>query len=93
MLIHAGAGAVEQTAIQLAQLRGADVFVTVGSKWNRELIKELYGLADDHIFHSREASFADDVFHATANRGVDVVFNSLGGELLQHSWRCTAPFG
>jgi NADPH:quinone reductase-like Zn-dependent oxidoreductase/NAD(P)-dependent dehydrogenase (short-subunit alcohol dehydrogenase family)/SAM-dependent methyltransferase len=93
VLIHAGAGAVGQAAIQLAQLRGADVFVTVGSKWKRELVKELYGLADDHIFHSREASFVDDVFHATANRGVDVVLNSLGGELLQHSWRCTAPFG
>ncbi|RAR00984.1 polyketide synthase PksG [Stemphylium lycopersici] len=93
VLIHAGAGAVGQAAIQLAQLRGADVFVTVGSEWKRELVKGLYGLADDHIFHSREASFVDDVFHATANRGVDVVLNSLGGELLQHSWRCTAPFG
>ncbi|KAK8087553.1 hypothetical protein PG997_002514 [Apiospora hydei] len=93
VLIHAGAGAVGQAAIQLAQLRGADVFVTVGSEWKRELVKELYGLADDHIFHSRSASFVDDVFHATAGRGVDVVLNSLGGELLQHSWRCTAPFG
>ncbi|RYN77143.1 Compactin diketide synthase [Alternaria tenuissima] len=93
VLIHAGAGAVGQAAIQLAQLRGANVFVTVGSKWKRELVKELYGLADDHIFHSRDASFVDDVFHATNNRGVDVVLNSLGGELLQHSWRCTAPFG
>ncbi|KAK8009898.1 hypothetical protein PG990_008863, partial [Apiospora arundinis] len=93
VLIHAGAGAVGQAAIQLAQLRGADVFVTVGSEWKRELVKELYGLTDDHIFHSRESSFVDDVFHATAGRGVDVVLNSLGGELLQHSWRCTAPFG
>ncbi|KAJ6281119.1 hypothetical protein J3E71DRAFT_219091 [Bipolaris maydis] len=93
VLIHAGAGAVGQAAIQLAQLRGAEVFVTVGSEWKRKLVKELYGLADDHIFHSREASFVDDVFHATANRGVDVVLNSLGGELLQHSWLCTAPFG
>ena len=93
VLIHAGAGAVGQAAIQLAQLREAEVFVTVGSEWKRELVKELYGLADDHIFNSRDSSFVGDVFHATANRGVDVVLNSLGGELLQHSWRCTAPFG
>ncbi|KAJ4420806.1 Type I Iterative PKS [Gnomoniopsis sp. IMI 355080] len=93
VLIHAGAGAVGQAAIQLAKLRGAEIFVTVGSDWKRELIKELYGLADDHIFHSRENSFVDDVFHATGGRGVDVVLNSLGGELLQHSWKCTAPFG
>lgn len=93
VLIHAGAGAVGQAAIQLAKLRGAEIFVTVGSDWKRQLIKDLYGVADDHIFHSREASFVDDVFHATGGRGVDVVLNSLGGELLQHSWKCTAPFG
>lgn len=93
VLIHAGAGAVGQAAIQLAKLRGAEIFVTVGSDWKRQLVKDLYGLADDHIFHSRESSFVDDVFQATGGRGVDVVLNSLGGELLQHSWRCTAPFG
>lgn len=93
VLIHAGAGAVGQAAIQLAKLRGAEIFVTVGSDWKRQLVKDLYGLADDHIFHSRESSFVDDVFHATRGRGVDVVLNSLGGELLQHSWKCTAPFG
>ncbi|KAK7994506.1 hypothetical protein PG991_016094 [Apiospora marii] len=93
VLIHAGAGAVGQAAIQLAQLRGAEVYATVGSGWKRTLLKELYGLEDDHIFHSREASFVDDVMHATRGRGVDVVLNSLGGELLQRSWKCTAPFG
>lgn len=93
VLIHAGAGAVGQAAIQLAKLRGAEIFVTVGSDWKRQLVKDLYGLTDDHIFHSRESTFVDDVFHATGGRGVDVVLNSLGGELLQHSWKCTAPFG
>lgn len=93
LLIHAGAGAVGQAAIQLAQLRWADVYVTVGSDWKRALIKELYGLSDDHIFHSRESSFVGDVMHATSGRGVDVILNSLGGELLQRSWKCTAPFG
>lgn len=93
VLIHAGAGAVGQAAIQLAKLRGAQIFVTVGSDWKRQLIKDLYGIPDDHIFHSRENSFVDDVFHATGGRGADVVLNSLGGELLQDSWKCTAPFG
>lgn len=93
VLIHAGAGAVGQAANQLAKLRGAQIFVTVGSDWKRQLLKDLYGISDDQIFHSRENSFVDDVFHATGGRGVDVVLNSLGGELLQDSWKCTAPFG
>ena len=30
---------------------------------------------------------------ATANRGVDIVLNSLSGELLHASWKCVAEFG
>lgn len=30
---------------------------------------------------------------ATADRGVDVVLNSLSGDLLHASWRCVAEFG
>lgn len=30
---------------------------------------------------------------ATGNKGVDVVLNSLSGELLQASWKCVAEFG
>lgn len=29
----------------------------------------------------------------TGNRGVDIVLNSLSGELLHLSWRCVAKFG
>lgn len=31
--------------------------------------------------------------HATRGRGVDVVLNSLSGELLHASWKCVAPYG
>ena len=30
---------------------------------------------------------------ATGGRGVDIVLNSLSGELLQASWSCVASFG
>ncbi|KAK1978867.1 KR domain-containing protein [Colletotrichum cereale] len=94
ILIHAGAGGVGQTAIQLAKIKGAsEIFVTVGSDIKREFVRDTFGIADDHIFHSRDTSFADDVLNATGGRGVDVVLNSLGGELLQQSLECTAPLG
>lgn len=30
---------------------------------------------------------------ATSGQGVDLVLNSLGGDLLHASWKCVAPFG
>lgn len=50
ILIHAAAGGVGQAAIMLAQILGAEVFATVGSKRNEEFPKETYGLADDIPF-------------------------------------------
>ncbi|KAF2843914.1 KR-domain-containing protein [Plenodomus tracheiphilus IPT5] len=93
ILIHAGAGGVGQAAIQLAKIRGAKIFVTVGSESKRQLLKDLYGLPDSQIFYSRDNTFVEDVRNATDGRGVDVVLNSLGGELLQQTWDCIAPFG
>jgi NADPH:quinone reductase-like Zn-dependent oxidoreductase len=52
-----------------------------------------YGIDRGHIFHSRDASFVPDIMNATCNRGVDLVLNSLSGDLLQASWRCVAEFG
>jgi NADPH:quinone reductase-like Zn-dependent oxidoreductase len=93
ILIHAGAGGVGQAAIQLAKIRGAKIFVTVGSQSKRQLLKDLYGLSDSQIFYSRDNTFATDIRNATDGRGVDVVLNSLGGKLLQETWDCIAPFG
>lgn len=93
VLIHAGAGGVGQAAIQLAQVRGANILVTVGSESKRQLLKDTYGLSDGQIFYSRDNTFVEDILEATNRRGVDVVLNSLGGELLQQTWNCIAPFG
>ncbi|KAJ0123078.1 Polyketide synthase [Diaporthe amygdali] len=93
VLIHAGAGGVGQAAIQIAQRRGATIYVTAGSETKRNLLMTEYGVPASHIFSSRDATFVDDIMHATGGRGVDVVLNSLGGELLQQSWKCIKVFG
>ncbi|KAH3970822.1 hypothetical protein HBI56_188080 [Parastagonospora nodorum] len=93
ILIHAGAGGVGQAAIQLTKIRGAKVFVTVGNESKRQLLKETYRLTDSQIFYSRNNTFAEDIRNATDGRGVDVVLNSLAGELLKETWDCIAPFG
>lgn len=69
------------------------MFVTVGSAEKREVVSARYGIPEDHIFNSRDASFAQDIMRATQGRGVDVVLNSLAGPLLAATWSCIAPFG
>ena len=52
-----------------------------------------FGLEAANIFQSRDSSFLPAIMEATNGRGVDVVLNSLVGDLLHASWRCCAPFG
>lgn len=93
ILIHSAAGGFGQAVVQLAKLRGAEIFITVGTEEKRELMTDVYGIPEDHIFSSRSLAFAKGVQRMTNGRGVDVVINSLAGEGLRSSWECIAPFG
>ncbi|RHZ73806.1 hypothetical protein CDV55_100878 [Aspergillus turcosus] len=93
VLIHCASGGVGQAAIMMAQYIGAEIFVTVGTAEKRQFIMETYGIAADHIFSSRNSSFASKIMAKTGGRGVDVVLNSLAGPLLRETWRCIATFG
>lgn len=93
VLIHAGSGGVGQAAIQIAQHIGAEIFVTVGSASKKELMKEIYGIPETHIFSSRLRNFKAGIHRLTAGKGVDVILNSLSGEALIDSWACIASMG
>lgn len=93
VLIHAASGATGQLAVQIAQLAGAEVFATVGYDHKKKLLMDQYGIPEDHIFYSRNTSFASGIKRVTGGYGVDVVLNSLMGEGLAASWECMAPYG
>lgn len=94
VLIHSGAGGTGQAAIQIAKLFNADIYVTVGSEEKKKLLMDLYNIPEDHIFYSRNASFAQGIKRMTRERGgVDIVLNSLSGDALVNTWQCMAPFG
>jgi acyl transferase domain-containing protein/NADPH:quinone reductase-like Zn-dependent oxidoreductase/ubiquinone/menaquinone biosynthesis C-methylase UbiE len=93
VLIHAAAGGTGQAAVQVAQHVGAEIFATVGSIDKKNLLMEQYAIPADHIFYSRDASFADAIRRITQGYGVDVVLNSLSGKLLVASWELIANFG
>ncbi|GAB7347261.1 hypothetical protein MBLNU459_g3352t2 [Dothideomycetes sp. NU459] len=93
ILIHSACGGVGIAAVQLAQMIGAEVFATVGSEEKIKYLVDEYGLPANHIFSSRDASFVEGLMRETSNKGVDMVLNSLSGELLHATWRCVAEFG
>ena len=72
---------------------GAEIFATCGSPEKRKFLIEEHGIPDNHIFSSRDTSFGDGILTLTKGRGVDVILNSLTGDLLQETWRCIAKFG
>ncbi|KAI1811942.1 hypothetical protein GGS20DRAFT_560344 [Poronia punctata] len=94
ILIHSATGGVGQATLMLARHLGAEVFVTCSSQAKRDFLMDKYGLAPDHIFSSRDTSFAAGIRAMTpGGRGVDVVMNHLAGPLLKATWECLAPFG
>lgn len=52
-----------------------------------------FGIPEDHIFSSRTTQFANQIMKATNNAGIDVILNSLIGDLLDESWRIIADGG
>ncbi len=90
VLIHAAAGGVGMAAVRIARRAGARVFATAGATWKHELLKSL---GVEQVFDSRSASFAAPLLIATGGRGVDVVLNSLAGELIEPSFTVLARGG
>ena len=93
VLIHAAAGGVGQAAIRLCQWIGAEIFATVGSAEKKHFLMDTYNIPEDHISNSRDTSFEMSIKQRTSGNGVDVVLNSLAGEMLKASLNCLAPFG
>nr|ALQ32883.1 putative polyketide synthase [Fusarium miscanthi] len=93
ILIHAGSGGLGIAAIVLARRIGATVYTTVGSDVKREYLINELSVPSSHIFNSRDSTFVKGIMSATDGRGVDVVLNSLVGDLMHDSWRCLADFG
>jgi NADPH2:quinone reductase len=89
-LVHAGAGGVGQLLIQLAKLRGATVFATVGSD-EKAVVARQRGA--DHVILYREQDFRDEVMRITAGKGVDVVYDAVGKDTIARSIRSLARRG
>ncbi|HEY8943832.1 MAG TPA: zinc-binding dehydrogenase [Polyangiaceae bacterium] len=89
VLIHGGAGGVGSFAVQIAKAAGARVLATAGST-NQALLHELG--AEVPIDYTKQDP-AEVALAETGGRGVDAVFDAVGGGLVASSIRAVRPFG
>lgn len=89
-LIHGAAGGVGHLAVQLAKQAGATVLATVGSP---EKAAWVTSLGADRVFVYRDVDFATAVLDWTHGRGVDIVFDTVGGDTFCRSFACTRVYG
>jgi NADPH:quinone reductase len=90
LLVHAGAGGAGSAALQLGVMAGARVLATAGSPEKLELCRRLGAeLAIDY----RATDFVAAVEEATGGRGVDVAFDTIGGDVTVQTFRCMAIHG
>lgn len=84
---------IESAKIRRHLIWVSQVFVTVGTDDKREFLAKNFGIPQNRMFSSRNTTFAEAIRRETNGRGIDVILNSLIGELLDESWRLTADGG
>jgi NADPH:quinone reductase-like Zn-dependent oxidoreductase len=77
VLVQGGSGGVGIYAIQLAHLKGAHVITTTSTQ-NIEFVREL---GADEVIDYTTTNFADVV------HDVDMVYDCVGGEVMENSWQ------
>ncbi|MGG2015478.1 quinone oxidoreductase family protein [Bacillus sp. S10(2024)] len=91
VLIHAAAGGIGTTAIQLAKILGAGkVIGTVGNEAKKKIALEA---GADHVICYKEEDFAQKVNEITNGEGADVILDSISGTISEQSLQCLAFYG
>ena len=89
-LIHAAAGGLGLLLIQMAKRLGARVIGTVSTEEKAKLAKEAG--AHEIILYTQQ-DFETEIKRLTRNRGVEVVYDSVGKTTYEKSMNCLAPRG
>ena len=88
VLVHAGAGGAGSSAVQLAQALGAKVIATAGGPEKKAILQEKLhvDLAIDYL----NEDFVEVVKAETDGRGVDVIYDPVGGDTFDRSRKVIA---
>ncbi len=90
ILIHAAAGGVGTAAVQLGKIFDVEMWGTASSGEKLARLREL-GL--EHPINYRESDYEQLIAEQTRGRGVNIVFEMLGGEHTVKSSRCLSHLG
>lgn len=90
LLVLGAAGGSGSAAVQLGKALGAKVIAAARGPEKAAFCREL---GADRVVDPAEGSLADAVHEATDGRGVDVVYDTVGGEAFQSATRCIAHEG
>ena len=87
LLVHGGSGGVGTTAIQIGKALGARVFATAGTEEKLEICRQC---GADEVVNYEKDDFIAAVKEWTGGRGADVIYDPVGGEILELSTKCIA---
>lgn len=85
MLVHAGGSGIGTVAIRMAKAMGCTIITTVGDEAKMEKAR---ALGADHVINYRTERFETITRKLTGKKGVDVVFEHVGGEGFNGSLLC-----
>ena len=90
LLIHGASGGVGLAAIEIAKILGANVIATAGSEIK---LKAALDRGAHYAINYQEQNFREKVMGLTSNKGVNAVYDPIGGSIFSESLRCLAPEG
>ena len=90
VLVHAGTGGVGHFGLQLAKAMGAEVHTTISNGQKEELAQEL---GADHVINYFKMSPKQYVAQFTKGMGYDLIFDTVGGTCLDHSFEAAKEYG
>ena len=90
VLVQAGASGVGTVLIQLAKAWGARVIATASTQDKLDLCRSL---GADVLINYTQQDFETVVNEESAGKGVELVLDAVGGEVLEKSVRCVTAYG
>jgi NADPH:quinone reductase len=91
LLVHGAAGGVGSIAVQIAKALGAGPVIGTASSAERRAF--VMSLGADAAISYEEPGWTDQVRELTSGRGVDVLIESIGGDVFEQNFDALATFG
>ncbi|KAJ5021191.1 hypothetical protein J3E71DRAFT_186571 [Bipolaris maydis] len=93
VFVSSAATPVGRALIDLCGRIGAKVYVGVSTDKEAFFMESALHFPKDQIIYNNEERSVAALIANTQGHGMDVIFNSLAGEILQTCWNCIAPYG